>query len=165
MSVWEDLKSLERLDLSRNPLTVIPEDAFASFNAEDNKLNELSLASTNLSFLPSQAFMSLRNVLETLDLSENEFNRVPHESLQFLQSLQKLNFSGSKIKVLPTTSFPGLKNLNVLDMSKSRELSIVESNAFDANPGLGRAIFDGCENLASFAPSAFSDKVKMDKIY
>ncbi|KAJ8924838.1 hypothetical protein NQ315_000993 [Exocentrus adspersus] len=135
-NLFNDLKSLQQLDLSRLKITVIEPEAFLGLL----KLEKLCLSYNNISELNDYVFVGLGNVV-TLDLSENNVTKlyqktftgldglrelklngnnlysIPLGSLQDLAGLEVLNLARNKITVLNVGTFTGLKNLKTLNLS------------------------------------------------
>ncbi|NLG36885.1 MAG: leucine-rich repeat domain-containing protein [Clostridiales bacterium] len=105
----EHLEAVERLDLSRNKITSIP-DAFCQMLARSS-LKHLDLSDNELTRIPDAMAASR---LHTLDLSLNGMYSVP-AGVTGIESLRKLNMSGNKLTRLSSAlaSMPALTELNV----------------------------------------------------
>ncbi|XP_067932892.1 leucine-rich repeat-containing protein 40-like [Watersipora subatra] len=98
-------KSLRELNISRNPIEVLPKSITTLSSLED-----LNMSHCKISQLP-ESFGSLE-VLRKLDLAGNNF-REDFESITALSSLAELNLSVHHISQLPERLYE-LKNLKVL---------------------------------------------------
>ncbi|MGI5877877.1 MAG: leucine-rich repeat domain-containing protein [Christensenellales bacterium] len=105
----EHLEAVERLDLSRNKITSIP-DAFCQMLARSG-LKHLNLSDNELTGIPDAMAESR---LHTLDLSLNGMYSVP-AGVTGIASLRKLNLSGNKLTRLSSAlaSMPALSELNI----------------------------------------------------
>lgn len=105
----EHLEAVERLDLSRNKITSIP-DAFCQMLARSG-LEHLDLSDNELTRVPDAMAASR---LHTLDLSLNGMYSVP-AGVTGIASLRKLNMSGNKLTRLSSAlaSMPALAELNI----------------------------------------------------
>ncbi|KAG8310792.1 hypothetical protein J6590_056629 [Homalodisca vitripennis] len=105
---------LYRLEVSRNPLHSVPDEAFIGL---ERSLWELELTYGYLTSVPSRAFRHLQK-LRVLNLRGNEISEINPESWRGLEeSLQTLNLAENAISHLPGSVFSTLQNLDYLDLS------------------------------------------------
>lgn len=176
---FEGLKNLKSLYLDDNILTTIPNFAFkhTPFLAElfigMNPLNNLdSAAFKNLANLAALdvhgslltnvsavAFSRLRN-LKSLDLSDNLLKNVPTPALSRLERLESLKVGQNEFDSISEGSFFGLLSLRKIDISNSKNLRLIQSGAFAANPHLevitissNKMLFDLPDGVFSGLPS------------
>ena len=140
-----DLPNLKDLSLANNKLTSLPDGSFAqlpllqvlTLDGNDlramrsgnvfrnlDHLHELNMRSCNQDF-PHVIFHHIQNI-ESLDLSMNNLDKVPTDSIKHLYFLQKLVITGNRITYLPDQSFQGLA-LQKLDLSNNSIDSIVDT--------------------------------------
>ncbi|XP_054257339.1 chaoptin-like, partial [Macrosteles quadrilineatus] len=104
---------LYRLEVSRNPIHHIPDEAFIGL---ERSLWELELTDGYLRSVPSRAFRHLQK-LRVLNLKGNEISEINPESWRGLEeSLQNLNLAENAIAHLPGSVFSTLQNLETLDL-------------------------------------------------
>lgn len=107
---------LYRLEISRNPLFEVHDDAFHGL---ERSLWELILHSNGLIEVPTKALRYLHK-LHHLDLSGNEIGVIERDSFRGLQnSLEILNLGDNSISQIPIDAFHGLPNLKELDLSSN----------------------------------------------
>ncbi|XP_058979954.1 leucine-rich repeat and fibronectin type-III domain-containing protein 3 isoform X2 [Musca domestica] len=120
------LKILNLLDLSKNRITNIPDDAFKG----SLRLSTLKLNDNNVT-LAVGAFRGLENSLKNLNLKGTKQRRVP-ESIRGLKSLAFLDLSLNGIKELPgpggIRTFDGLDSLTALNLERNLIQSLGESS-------------------------------------
>ena len=119
----EHLRTLKGLWLVRNEITMIPDRWFSNLTS----LRYVDLSRNNLTALSQRAFCNLSKSLHTLDLSRNNFQELPKDTLRYLTSLNTLKMSGNRIAELPHRSFNCSKNLETLDLSDNRIASLSRS--------------------------------------
>ncbi|MFX1294723.1 MAG: leucine-rich repeat domain-containing protein, partial [Promethearchaeota archaeon] len=115
---FEQLKSLQTLDLTDNQLTALPE----SFSALKS-LKILYLSDNQLTALP-ESFSNLKS-LNWLSLKSNKLTALP-ESFSNLKSLQELDLSYNQLTALPEP-FGQLKSLQKLNLERNKLTSLPES--------------------------------------
>jgi len=135
--LFDNMDSLQLVDVSQNRLTSLPPKLFNSISKlralelQDNLLEEiapevfanlprlqnLTLAHNLLHTLSPRSFQDLP-ALTDLDLSNNLLGSGALPSLQGLAELRYLNISGNRFLHLPTGAFSGLLALQWLDISK-----------------------------------------------
>lgn len=141
------LTFLQSLDLDKNKLKILPEEAFSSLS-----LNHLNLASNSIYQIDKNAFFQISS-LTWLDLSYNPIgkNDLNHlDSLKDLildgcdfenfnttqlgvKSLDTLSLSNNNIEVLPDDFFQIIKNAKSvkLNFNLIKSMSFLESNDFE----------------------------------
>ncbi|RZF47849.1 hypothetical protein LSTR_LSTR010639 [Laodelphax striatellus] len=92
-----------------------------------SRLNTKALACLNVSNLPDLPFLNI----ETLDLSNQGFSYLP-KNFKLLQNLKFLNLSGNEFQRLPSCFSQGFESLEHLDLSKNllKEFSICKKSSF-----------------------------------
>jgi len=109
-----NLSDLTRLDLSGNSLSEISDGSFRTLVA----LVRLNLCRNAIGTVDEDAFRGLDR-LEFLDLSDNRLADLPDSALAPLYSLQKLDLSGNQLQVLGARWFESLDRLRELDISRN----------------------------------------------
>ncbi|XP_072349558.1 uncharacterized protein [Scyliorhinus torazame] len=117
---------LEKLDLSSNSLTSIPN--FSNLTT----LRILTLDHNQIPDLPEGAFDDLVS-LEELSLRGNSIRVIPEHIFDPLEELRYLILSGNRIKSLPNNPLSFLRNLKALDVS-SNELRTIPRELLMENP-------------------------------
>ena len=97
--VFDNLHSLENLDLSANDLTELPEGVFDNLHSLEN----LDLSANDLTELPEGVFDNLHN-LENLYLWHNNLRELPDGILQNLSNLERADFGDKRGKPLTFTA-------------------------------------------------------------
>ena len=77
-----------------------------------------------------EAFVDINSTLMYLQLDNNLLERVPYESLVYLEELQSLDLYGNRITHLERAGFQNLKKLDTLLLSKNALFTII-SGAFE----------------------------------
>lgn len=107
---------LYRIDISRNPIHEIPDEAFAGL---ERSLWELILKYDGLIEIPTKAMRYLQK-LRFLDLSGNDISTIERNSFRNLQnSLTNLILADNSISQLSIEAFQGLPFLESLDLSSN----------------------------------------------
>ncbi|XP_062700932.1 chaoptin-like isoform X2 [Aedes albopictus] len=123
---------LYKLDISNNPITEIPDEAFHGL---ERSLWELVLENNELIEVPSRAIQDLKK-LRLLDLGGNDITTIATGAFRGLeQSLQTLVLSDNSISQLPPGSVAGLPYLDSIDLS-GNNLAQIDPAAF--KDGLGK---------------------------
>ncbi|XP_062537568.1 chaoptin [Armigeres subalbatus] len=125
-------KNLQVLKLSNNMLTDIPAELFRNVRG----LRILEMAHNNLKYLPDN--LLLQDGLERLDLSHNQFTKIPATSLSNLAALAlcDLDLSHNHIGAIHSVDLSNkFRSLSVLDLSDNR-LVRLEDAAFATLPRL-----------------------------
>ncbi|XP_065076627.1 chaoptin-like isoform X2 [Ochlerotatus camptorhynchus] len=117
---------LYKLDVSNNPITEIPDEAFYGL---ERSLWELVLENNELIEVPSRAIRDMKK-LRLLDLRGNEISTVESGAFRGLEkSLQTLILADNSISQFLPGSVSGLPNLDSIDLS-GNNLAQVDSAAF-----------------------------------
>ncbi|RZF40048.1 hypothetical protein LSTR_LSTR002451 [Laodelphax striatellus] len=103
---------LEELDLSRNELTSVPDNAFTSLRS----LQKLLLQENAISQLADRAFVGLVS-LQLLNASSNHLLALPPELFQSSRDLKEVYLNNNSISVLAPGLLEGLDQLQQLDLS------------------------------------------------
>lgn len=138
-----------RLEISHNPLTDIPDDAFFGL---DRALWELRLHDNELIDVPSKALRHLQK-LRVLDLSSNNIGCIELDSFRGLEeSLAVLSLADNSLNALKPDSFMGLSNLEDLDLS-GNNLGHIDMNLFrDGMPKLSKVCYRRGRSIAQPCP-------------
>ncbi|PSN49296.1 Chaoptin [Blattella germanica] len=121
---------LYRLEISRNPLPGIPDEAFMGL---ERSLWELELQYNDLSIVPSRAMRHLQK-LRLLDLTGNDISEVSAENWRGLEnSLQTLILSDNALSSLAPNTFSSLLVLETLDL-RGNHIGHLETDLFRAGP-------------------------------
>lgn len=147
--VFNNLTTLEHLDLSNNRISAITKIEFSNLTS----LLELKLDKNKIKYLPSlvfygapqlellglsfnllegydpEAFEGLNN-LETLDLGSNLLTDIQEKSMTSLQGLLNLNLTENGFTIFQVKRFAGLPILRVLDLSSNQIEDIDVSGIF-----------------------------------
>ncbi|XP_077490806.1 uncharacterized protein LOC144101502 [Amblyomma americanum] len=105
---------LQVLNLDNNQLTFLPDDAF-----EGTALVHFSLSHNSLARPFTKAFAPVRHSLVHLDLSHNRIKLIATSEFDHLFNLESLDLSSNKILVLPAQVFVNLTRLVTLDVSRN----------------------------------------------
>lgn len=106
---------LEILDLSRNDLSVVPDNGLSGLRS----LRELYLRENEIGSLEDRAFVGLA-ALRVLDVSGNRLDTLPPELFQSTRHLQQIYLQNNSIGVLAPGLLEGLDQLLVLDLSRNQ---------------------------------------------
>ncbi|WAR15886.1 TOLL6-like protein [Mya arenaria] len=98
----KNLTSLERFDLSFNPITSVTKRAFDAQN--------------KITILENESFTALRN-LEVLDLGGNTIHTLRNEMLAGLSSLKQLKIDSNRLEGIVNNTFGGLASLEILNIA------------------------------------------------
>lgn len=120
-----NLRKLNLLDLSKNKISLIPNDAFKGLT----NLATLKLMDNNVT-LERYAFRGLDNCLKNLNLKGTKQKRIP-ESVRGLKTLAFLDLSQNGIRELPglggIRTFEGLDSLTALNLERNLIQSLSET--------------------------------------
>ncbi|XP_072037053.1 toll-like receptor 2 [Amphiura filiformis] len=122
----QNVASVELLDLSRNKIKFLPDNAFSGFH----HLLSLLLGFNNIAHIGNHTFSGLSE-LRFLDLQFNFITTVSGSPFQDLPSLQTLDleyrtgYAGDPVISLTTASFAGLKGLEELYLNTDDLNSII----------------------------------------
>ena len=117
-----DIRTLQELNLSNNKLKTLP-NSFGNNNIKF--ISKLNLSNNKLSSLPD-SFKKLQ-LLRVLDISENQFTKVPNEVLALKQHLYILKMRDNPFKSIRT--FVKLKPL--LEYSRTKTQTLKNKNGKD----------------------------------
>lgn len=107
-----EFKSLEILDVSKNVISYVHEDAFSSLK----KLQRLDLSSNKIDKLNKKHFENLEN-LEFLDISDNLYSSIEQDTFFDLKNLKMLNISQNKMESFDFLCLKNSSKLEHLDLS------------------------------------------------
>lgn len=116
----KNLFNLSLLDLSKNKITKIPNDSFATLN-----LATLKLSDNNVSLSPN-ALRGLENSLKNLNLKGTKQKRIP-EAIRGLKTLAFLDLAQNALREMPgpaTGILEGLDALTALNLERNLIQSI-----------------------------------------
>lgn len=99
-----------------------------------SKLEDYSVAYTNLSYVQRNDFKHMKNI-KTLALANNRIQRIPQDTFEDLVRLEYLTLSHNEIKSLPTNMFRPLINLKGLYLN-GNQLQELSHNLFKFNQKL-----------------------------
>ncbi|WAR16125.1 TOLL6-like protein [Mya arenaria] len=105
----KNLTSLERFDLSFNPITSVTKRAFDAQN--------------KITILENESFTALRN-LEVLDLGGNTIHTLRNEMLAGLSSLKQLKIYSNRLEGIVNNTFGGLASLEILNIAGNKLASL-----------------------------------------
>ncbi|XP_032888042.1 vasorin-like [Amblyraja radiata] len=115
---FQELKELKELHLG-------PQVQFQNFDYQAllplKKIKVLILRGLNLTFVPVINQMQL---LQDLDLSDNQIDRVLSQYFYNLTRLQTLQLAGSGITFISKSAFSSQKNLRLLDLSRNKLITL-----------------------------------------
>uniref|UniRef100_A0A3B5LYJ0 Ig-like domain-containing protein n=1 Tax=Xiphophorus couchianus TaxID=32473 RepID=A0A3B5LYJ0_9TELE len=115
-SAFSDLRRLRALHLDSNRLTVIKDDHFKGLT----NLRHLILANNQLHSISPHAFDDFVTTLEDLDLSYNNLDQVPWDTIGRLTNVNTLNMDHNLIENVPQGVFTNLHKLARLDMTSNK---------------------------------------------
>ena len=153
------------MSLNKQNITSIAEDAFTSSRG----LQRLSLSANRLSFLPERVFAPLDS-LQLLDLGGLGLQQVESDTFTGLSNLRILSLSQNGLKELPEgllRPMPALEQLLLGGKSDERGLSIVDGNELSVlsqellqhTPRL--QVLDLSKNRLSSLPNGIFDKTPL----
>ncbi|KAI1731910.1 leucine rich repeat domain-containing protein [Ditylenchus destructor] len=111
---FRNLRNLVRLDLSKNVIQDITEDAFFGLSS----LNTLMLFANNLTELPPQLFRPLIS-LQLLLLNTNKLQCLRKEVFKGLNKLNLLSLYDNQIKSIQNGTFSDLHSLQTLHLARN----------------------------------------------
>lgn len=118
--------STQILDLNRNEIISIGNDAFADANLLN--LQKLYLTKCRLKTIERYAFRKLINLVE-LDLTENALNMIPSNAFESIAELRELKLIGNPIHRIFNDAFVNVPQLIRLELSNCR-IGIIDVRAF-----------------------------------
>ena len=129
--VFDDIKNtLQRLRLNGNDLTTLPEGVFDGLG----RLTELRLDDNDLTTLPEGVFDNLGSLTE-LRLDDNDLTTLPEGVFDNLGSLTELRLDGNDLTTLPEGVFDNLGSVLRLALSSNR-LTALPEGTFTGLPSL-----------------------------
>jgi len=152
--VFDHLVNLNKIDLSRNKIKIIPNNIFKKLNnlkflkldeneIEDirpdsfyglHNLSKLVLGINNLKKISKEYFSHLLN-LKSLDISANYLTDIPPHVFRSMLKLEELEIYDNEIKVVRKDMFGSMPFLTLLDLSFSY-IESIEPGTFDRFPRL-----------------------------
>lgn len=126
------------------------------------KLEFLSLARTGVKEMHEGMLHDLL-YLTSLDLSRNEFVRVPHE-LRSTHALTVLSLDKNKFETLDKESFIGLETLEDLSLRNNEKLRSVEEGTFGPLKNMIKLDLSYCKRLEALSDGAFLGLVVKENI-
>lgn len=103
---------LEILDVSKNDITLLPDNGFTALRA----LNTLLLQDNLLTEVADRSFVGLQ-FLGTLNMANNKIIALPPELFQSSRKIRQIFLQNNSIAVLAPGLFEGLDQLELLDLS------------------------------------------------
>ncbi|KAK9880923.1 hypothetical protein WA026_013256 [Henosepilachna vigintioctopunctata] len=148
-AIFNNLTSLQYLDLSENAITDLKGHDFANLTS----LLELKMNKNKIKKLPSLEFSCMKNLevlrlsnnfidqidinafeglqeLETLDLGNNLISNIPEKTFQNLHGVIDMNLTGNLLEVFQISRFAGLPRLRTLNLSHNHIEEIETSGIF-----------------------------------
>lgn len=110
---FQDLTNLEEVILERCRIERLPRNLFSSLH----KLKILRLCNNNLRVFPEEIFAKLRN-LQFLDLSSNEIRNIPRSLMANNLQLQTIKLNNNRLKKI-LFDFTRISTLQTLDFSEN----------------------------------------------
>ncbi|KAK7077338.1 hypothetical protein SK128_003774 [Halocaridina rubra] len=151
-SAFESLTALEELILDFNPL-VRPDLLLLANNSQ---LRSLSLSEVGIETLHPDFFPENLKKLEKLSLAHNDISFVPTKALfRIRESLKELDLSGNPIQTLGAYSFYGLSNVRSLRLDQMLKLETIEEFAFGDLRHLETCILRYMPRIVTIHPKAF----------
>ena len=152
-----EIRTLQELDLSNNKLETLPN----SFDNNNIKfISRLNLSNNKLSSLPDS--LKKLQLLRVLDISGNQFTKVPNEVLGLKQHLYILKMHNNPFGSIKT--FVKLKPL--LEYSRTKTQTLKNKNGKDVvvkglviNITITKELINDLKNIASYIGMA-EDKIK-----
>lgn len=142
---------LQRLDLSYNNLTSLPDNLFDKFD----HLTTLLLHENALTFDPEKVLGDFRSTIQTLNFAGEKMGSIPVKRINNIRNLRSLGLSSTGDRV-SANDFEGFgAALEHLSLSKNK-LKTISANAFHHVPGLKS--LDLSENrISKIEPDTFLD--------
>uniref|UniRef100_A0A0N5ASA3 LRRCT domain-containing protein n=1 Tax=Syphacia muris TaxID=451379 RepID=A0A0N5ASA3_9BILA len=115
----EQMKKLQKLDLSKNRIRRISSLSFGNSNGASATLQKINLAGNLINEITdSNSFAHMSALLE-LDLSHNQINVLGDAIFTHLTNLNYLNLEGNKLSEFPKTALNGLTRLQFLILDEN----------------------------------------------
>ncbi|XP_073529620.1 uncharacterized protein [Phyllobates terribilis] len=157
-SMFHNLTELVKLSLYSNLIKVIDEAAFNHVP----KLRELALHKNRLPTLADGLFLYV-NELEVLSLYENPFIELPNVLFGKMDSLSSLWLYNTLLSTIPNFIFSNLTNLEILILTRNRNLSSLPSDAFSGLRRLNDLSLH-TNNITSLPEDLFQDLQSLQKL-
>ena len=109
----DSIQNRSIINLSGRNLTAILNDAFAIVG---QRLEQIVLSENKISLIERDA-LSYLVILNSLDISYNELNRIDSQLFRSLCALEKLNLNKNQIEEIEHDSFLGCENLYEINMA------------------------------------------------
>ncbi|CAG0918240.1 unnamed protein product [Notodromas monacha] len=151
---------LSKLDLSRNNISRLAEEAFGLLT----NLKYLNLSNNNLERIHNAAFRGSNNgglVLEVLDLSGNLIKDIQPGAFES-RTLMALDLHSNLLKEITTGVFTGMPDLRFLDLS-ANDIYSMKPGSFSGLDQMQVLKFDR-NNLASFKEESFAGPTALEEI-
>ncbi|XP_046402639.1 leucine-rich repeat and immunoglobulin-like domain containing-NOGO receptor-interacting protein 4 [Ischnura elegans] len=146
------LPALAELHLGLNALgPALPDDAFSALG----RLSALDISGAELTSLGENSFRGLNQALRRLSLADNRLSSVPTGPLSLLGRLEELSLGQNDFQEIGSKALKGLTNLRVLDLSGSRELTVVAPDAFSENLNLEAIAMNANRRLTELGEGVF----------
>ncbi|KZS08454.1 Chaoptin [Daphnia magna] len=143
--------SLQRLDLSYNNLSTLPENLLDKFDF----LKALILNDNSLAFKADADLSGFRYALQTINLVGEKMGQIPVKQMNDIRNLRSLGLSSLDEKI-STNDFEGYgAALEHLSLSKNR-LKTISSNSFRHVPGL-KSLDLSDNRISQIEADAFAD--------
>lgn len=179
--VFDYLIDLRRLILSENQLMKIPENAINTLNnlieidLDSNLIDDLSfplslkslevlnVRSNLIGDLSNETFENLPR-LRRLDLSDNNFTRVPNFQFSKLNCLEFLNLSSNMFEHIESNSFRNLYKLREIYIDGGTTLSRIDSKTFSENLNLNYVSLSNNPSLKRLPKFLFLNKPNLKHV-
>lgn len=113
-NVFEDLSTLEVIDLSHNKIIIVNNSFVGLYNLKEFRINN-----NKINELPAFAFNNMTG-LSTLDLSQNQLTHLTNTTFAFLGELATLNISYNLLETLDYSVVQYLISLRTLDVEGNK---------------------------------------------
>ncbi len=173
-NIFDDLTSLQKLDLEVNGIDSLQDSVFDSLT----QLTSLDISYNSLTTLPDGIFDSLTLLtsldtegnyfetvpdviadltsLETLSLAGNDFTALPDGLFDDMSSLKVLNLGGGDIETFASDDFEGLTALEEINLSYN-EIASLPAGLFDSLSGITNLPLNN--NKLTTVPSSVFDNL------
>ncbi|XP_045537529.1 toll-like receptor 3 [Papilio machaon] len=125
--VLNNFPYLITLYLQNNKIQNISDDSFTSLK----NLKQLYMHHNEIEIL-NMMLINLKSLKE-LDLSYNKLKKISGYEVNRLIALEKLNMSYNNLEIIESNCFNQAPNLNILDLSHNRIVSIIDQKMFESN--------------------------------